>query len=510
MVSGKKLEEFGSLIGTYQDIWQKNDGRFVDPQKLIALTDNKASKKSKDLCNALAEYAFQRDNYSGVYTAVVGNFVTGVAKAYANYSKHNDVGIIEIDFENNKKAAKLLGLNRMKKLMRTTIGILKDEVEHEGADFSFPARTNINGDEFRVIFAGLDEEKINNVLNRFRNRTESLFSEIGLSNLVHPKHPNIAERNGVSVGAGYAFFNNCSDMQAKLDCGVELDKINRGIERKKHNGKEPADITPAQIPLLKKRFDNIIDSGTYKKFHDFEVVNKAFPVNILDNGQFSPYCDQINRELEKHPVPEPLKDLCSHRDKLTGFYRLSELVPDLQHLIKHIKNTGRNAHIVDFELRNLPGMNDHLGSENTDIVIKRVADIVKNTFNDNFKNGSVFAYTTFGGRFKILALDTSEDRLKNAMEQVVKKVESNINCANVKKFFNGALNNGYKNHISDDIQFSDIKNTYFKGDSGVTCHYSIAAIKPSMSAEENLQKLENKLCPQIRQGLWDHAIQIRR
>lgn len=457
---------------------------------------------------------FELDSQSGYHQHYLHAAITGLAHYYAQGSGV-PLGIVEFDYENNKETKKILGTERMNEVFRLVNGMIVEEIRAQNPDFCYPTRINVQGDEFRIITIGMTQQDLNKACQRAKQRIEAFSLKAGLYDLKHPKKPHISSARGFSVGFGVAMVDGTIKNEFELKCKLEHDIHNdkflsgvqreKAIKRKKLEGAliSPFVFTDPDKVLNRKEslyLDFVLASAKDCVRKPAADYLDACPEGLYNTKRaaFETVTETAHRQAKPGSLYRKLIELRYQKDPLSGAEPLLYLVQDWVNLLNDLKNQGRKGVCADFELRNLPGMNDYLGGENTDFVIAHAARMLHNALGLELGEGNFKIHTSFGGRFKILSFDDSIDRIKKALLKVQAEIDRDINRKAVCDYFPSGNIHTDKSLVS----LQDVPNSLYRGRKGIYAGFAVTPVMPDLSAEEHLSLLENKIQPEIKQALW--------
>lgn len=110
-----------------------------------------------------------------------------------------------------------------------------------------------------------------------------------------------------------------------------------------------------------------------------------------------------------------------HRDPVTDFYRAEEQEPVIKRAQHHVEQTGERAHYVEFDLRNLGGMNKtftHSGAN------EHYRNIAKMTEEELQKTGGDVSMVRHGGdEWSAVVVNADRDAIENAAARAQQRAE---------------------------------------------------------------------------------------
>lgn len=122
----------------------------------------------------------------------------------------------------------------------------------------------------------------------------------------------------------------------------------------------------------------------------------------------------IINDIQKRTMIAQLEDM-SYHDILTGLYNRNRYVRDLE---RYANNIPGCLGVVFMDINGLKLVNDHLGHESGDSLIKKTADIVRRVFGDT-------VYRIGGDEFIVLYPDISRDTFHKKTEELLAYLAGN-------------------------------------------------------------------------------------
>lgn len=127
--------------------------------------------------------------------------------------------------------------------------------------------------------------------------------------------------------------------------------------------------------------------------------------------------DTISLTVSNLRLKDSLKDL-SIRDPLTGLYNRRYMEEGLEREIDRARRIGRSIAVVLLDVDHFKKINDQYGHEAGDIVLKHVADLMK-----DFRSGSDIVCRFGGEEFVLILPDMSPQNLSDRMNTLKHNIE---------------------------------------------------------------------------------------
>ena len=144
----------------------------------------------------------------------------------------------------------------------------------------------------------------------------------------------------------------------------------------------------------------------------------------------------------------------SIKDSLTNFYNKAYMYDYLKQLYKRAKREGFKFVLIFIDVDNFKHVNDTYGHTKGDELLKKVAEIIKNSFRD------YDTFVRYGGDEFIVILelrnDFSMENIKVLLEKLQKRIENRFKKYNISISYGMAINTEVDN-IDKLIEFADMK-----------------------------------------------------
>ncbi|GAB6044808.1 GGDEF domain-containing protein [Caminibacter profundus] len=139
------------------------------------------------------------------------------------------------------------------------------------------------------------------------------------------------------------------------------------------------------------------------------------------------------------------------KDKLTGLYNREFLFEALNKLSEKTKRTGSKFVLIFFDLNNFKNINDNYGHEEGDRVLKKVANILKQSFR---KYDIVVRY---GGDEFIVIIELDKNiNIEKTLKKLEEKIENSFAKYNISIAY-GIANSDESDNIEKLIEIADMR-----------------------------------------------------
>lgn len=139
--------------------------------------------------------------------------------------------------------------------------------------------------------------------------------------------------------------------------------------------------------------------------------------------------EQLKKNIEEIKEKNQILDEVSKSDELTQIYNRRGFLTMAQRRIAHAANKGKKAFVVYADMNNLKIINDRFGHEEGDYSLKLIAEILKETFDEDCIVGR------FGGDEFVAFAFATEHRTAKSIRKNVSEITKQKNEGNGKPYY---------------------------------------------------------------------------